>query len=215
MEIIIFGAPGVGKGTQAKIISKEMNIPHISTGDILREAVSKGTEIGKKAQAVMDKGELVSDDLMGELIKEVLQTDKTKNGFILDGFPRTVTQAKVLDNILKELNYNSPILLNLTADDEVIIDRLSSRRACSNCGTIVNLKDLDDHSVCPNCGANDTLVKREDDKEEVVRNRIEVFKETTAPVLEHYKDKTKIITIDGTRPIEEIKNEIFKKLGIN
>jgi adenylate kinase len=215
MEIIIFGAPGVGKGTQAKIISKRLNIPHISTGDILRDAVRKGTEIGRKVQEVLNKGELVSDDLMGEVIKEVLQEDRTKNGFVLDGFPRTVPQAKILDAILWELNFNPPLLINLTAHDEIIIDRLSSRRACSNCGTIVNLKDLEDETVCPNCGAKNTLVKRDDDKEEVIKNRLEVFRENTAPVLDYYEDKTRIINIDGTRPIDEVKVEIFDELGIN
>ncbi len=215
MEIIIFGAPGVGKGTQAKIISQKLNIPHISTGDILREAIKNETELGKKAKEIVQRGDLVPDDIMGGLIKNTLLSDECKNGFILDGFPRTIPQAKILSDIFAELGFDSPIVIKLSADDEIIINRLSSRRTCSNCGYITNLNELEDPDVCPNCGARGTLYQRDDDKEEVIKNRLKIFHESTAPVIEYYKGKAKILEIDGALPLEEVTRQIFKGLGIN
>lgn len=213
MKIIIFGAPGVGKGTQAKVISKKKHIPHISTGDILRTAVQKGTELGKQAKEIMDRGDLVPDDLMIKLIDEVLHDDKAKDGFILDGFPRTIEQAKILDSVLNKLDDNSgAIVIHLDADDELIVNRLSKRRACSACGNIVNLNYIEDDSTCPYCGSKNTFVKRKDDEEDIIRNRLRVFHETTEPVINYYRDKTEVIEINGSRPVEDVTAEILDKL---
>jgi adenylate kinase len=215
MEIIIFGAPGVGKGTQAKIISQKLNIPHISTGDILREAIKNETDLGKKAKEIVQKGDLVPDDIMGGLIKDTLLSDECKNGFILDGFPRTLPQAEILTNIFNELGLENPVVIKLSTDDDVIIKRLSSRRVCSNCGYITNLNELENPDVCPNCGARDTLYQRDDDKEEVIKNRLKIFHESTAPVIEYYKGKAKILEIDGALPLEEVTQQILQGLGID
>lgn len=213
MKIIIFGAPGVGKGTQAKVLSKKLHIPHISTGDILRTAVSKKTSLGLEAKEIMDKGELVPDDLMGKLIDEVLHDEQTKDGFILDGFPRTIQQAEILESVLEKLDGNDhPVVLNLSANDDLIVKRLSQRRACSACGNIINLNYIDDPSTCPYCGSSDTFEKRKDDEENIIRNRLRVFHETTEPVIEFYRSKTKVIEINGTQPVEDVTQDILEKL---
>ncbi len=212
MEILIFGPPGVGKGTQAKIISKKFNIPHISTGDILREAVRKGTKLGLKAKEIMNHGDLVPDDIMGSLIKDVLESDKCDKGFILDGFPRTVHQAEVLNEIFDDLGFGEPCLIKLISDDKVMIKRLSSRRNCSNCHSIVNLNDIKDESVCPACGSKDTLFKRKDDDEKVIRKRLDVYKAQTTPVIEYYIGCCNLIIIQADKRIEEVTAEILEAL---
>ncbi len=213
MQIILFGAPGVGKGTQAKILSKTFNIEHISTGDILRESVARGTKLGLAAKEVMERGDLVSDDLMGELVKETLKNMDYKSGFILDGFPRTLAQCTLMDKIFDELGIVNPYFIILKADTDIIVNRLASRRQCTKCNTIVNLNDLKTTGVCPNCGAKNSCIKREDDKEDVVRKRLEIYRKTTFPVIDYYKDKYKIITINGTEPIEVVTNKIIAELS--
>jgi len=213
MQIVIFGAPGAGKGTQAKILSKKFDIPHISTGDILRDSVKRGTPLGMKAKEIMDRGELVSDDLMGGLVKETLENFASNgHGFILDGFPRTVNQAEILLNIFNLLKIGNPYFIVLKVDDEEIISRLSSRRACSVCGAIVNLHDIEDPNVCPNCGSVGTLYKRKDDEENVIKNRLKIYRESTFPVLDFYKDKFKIIYVKGTDPIDVVTTNILKEI---
>ena len=213
LQILMFGAPGAGKGTQAKILSSERHIPHISTGDILREAVSKKTELGLKAKAIMEAGELVPDEIMGGIIRDVLFSDKCKPGYILDGFPRTINQANILDGILKEIDEGYPIVIELDADDELIINRLSSRRVCSECGYIVNLNSLEDPTTCPNCGAKNSFIKRKDDEEDVIKNRLNVYHQTTKPVLDFYRNKAKIISIDAALPVEEVAKKITDELN--
>lgn len=212
MRIIIFGAPGAGKGTQAKILAEKYQIPHISTGDILREAIAEGTELGKKAADIVNRGELVPDDIMGGIIKDVLKSDKCKNGFILDGFPRTIAQADLLCSIFEELNLNDVVLIKLTVKDEVVIERLTSRRTCSNCGTIVNLLNLEDKNKCPNCGAVGTLMQRKDDNKDVIKNRLNIYRESTSPVFEFLRDKLKIVSIDGSKSVEEVTADILNFL---
>lgn len=212
MRIILFGSPGVGKGTQAKIISNNLNIPHISTGDILRKAVKEKTELGKKAGEIMAKGELVPDDLMIALIKEVLTSDECKNGFILDGFPRTTVQAAALDKLFLQIGITDAVLINITADENEIIKRLSNRRACKQCGSIYVLKDIENLKTCPNCGSENSFYLRNDDKEEVIKNRLEVFRSTTMPVLEYYKNKVKVIEVNGLDTIENVNKEIIETL---
>lgn len=211
--LVFFGAPGVGKGTQAKIISSKLHIPHISTGDILRNAIKKKTELGLKAKVLMDKGELVPDEIMLELVKEVLKSDNCKNGFILDGFPRTVDQAEKFQPIVEEL-FNEPlILITLDADDQVIIDRLAQRRMCKICNSIVNLNFLKNADKCPTCGSVNSFIKRKDDEIDVIKNRLEIFHKTTKPVLDFYKNYAVTYHIDGTLPVNDITQEICKKLS--
>ncbi len=214
MEIVIFGAPGAGKGTQAKRISEVLNIPHISTGDILRSAVAAKTELGKKVEAIMAAGELVSDDLMAQLVREMLESDKVKNGFILDGYPRTVKQVEYFEKIRKELNLNNSCLLNIQVDFDVIFKRLTSRLLCINCNAIVNESDIKEENTCPVCGSKNTLIKRKDDAPDVVRRRLNVYKESTEPILEYYeKNPTlKVINVNGDQAVEKVTEEILEKL---
>ena len=212
MQLILFGSPGVGKGTQAKIISSKLNIPHISTGDILRQAVSEQTELGKKAKEIMNKGELVPDNIMIGIIKDRLKKPDCKNGFILDGFPRTTVQAETLDKLLKELGFGKSAVINITADEDEIVKRLNNRRACKNCGKIFTIQEIDDKQNCPNCGAVNSFYLRDDDKEDVIRNRLKVFEKNTLPVLNHYKNSSKVITVDGIGEIEVVNELIMKQL---
>ncbi len=212
MRLILFGSPGVGKGTQAKILSEKYSIPHISTGDILRKAVHDKTQLGLKAGQIMERGELVPDDLMIELIKETLNSDFCKNGFILDGFPRTTVQAEALDKLFHELNINNVILLNITACEEEIVNRLSNRRACKVCGTIFILKEIEGLTRCPKCNAEKSFYQRNDDTEEVIRKRLHIFDENTRPVFGYYKSQGKAITINGLGSIESVNKEIINTL---
>ncbi|HSL88786.1 MAG TPA: adenylate kinase [Ignavibacteriaceae bacterium] len=212
MRIILFGSPGVGKGTQAKILSSEYDIPHISTGDILRKAVSEKTELGLKAGQIMERGELVPDDLMISLIKETLNSDPCQNGFILDGFPRTTVQAIALDKLFNELSINNVLLIHLTADEEEIVSRLSNRRACKECGTIFNIKEIERLNNCPKCNAENSFYQRNDDTEQVIRHRIKIYNSETKPVLGYYEKNGKAIAINGLGSILEVNEEIKEAL---
>lgn len=213
MELILFGAPGVGKGTQAKILAEKSNLFHISTGDILREAIKNGTDLGKTAKSIVEKGELVPDDIMGGIVKEVLLSDKCKNGFILDGFPRTVEQAIILDSIFEELNLKNIKLLIVDAEDSILIDRISGRKLCKSCGFILSKGTQLIDNKCPSCGAVDSFIKRKDDDEEVIKRRLKIYHETTKPVLDFYKGKMTQIVVDGTQDIEKVTEDILAKLA--
>ena len=215
MQIIIFGSPGVGKGTQAKILASKLGIAHISTGDILREAIKKESELGKRAKAIVEKGELVPDDIMGGIILEVLKEDKCKNGFILDGFPRTIAQAKILDNIFAELYTEKPLIIKLNVDDNIIIDRLTNRLVCNKCGNIIGKSEYEEDYICHVCKSTNSYYKRKDDDEEVIKRRLKVYHETTAQVFDYYSDKTRVIEVDGTHSIEEVTNKILGMININ
>jgi len=212
MRFILFGSPGVGKGTQAKIISAKMNIPHISTGDILREAVHNKTPLGIKADEVMSRGELVSDEIMIGIIKDTLESQKCKNGFIMDGFPRTIPQAEELEKLLKSLNIPDVYLIYLHADEEEIVRRLTNRRACKKCQNIFVYSDIEGMAKCPVCGAEKSFYQRDDDKEEVIRKRIRVFNTTTKPVYTFYENKDRVISLDGTGEIDNITDHILEAL---
>ncbi len=208
MRLILFGPPGVGKGTQAKLLAEEFQVPHISTGDMLRTAVTTGTELGKKAKAIMDAGQLVPDDVMIGIVREVLRSDKTKDGFILDGFPRTLDQARALTSLFEELHINEYNVVVFDVDDEEIIRRVTSRLVCKNDGKIFN-KDIDGVSLttpCPTCGG--VLYQRDDDREDTVRKRLKVYQSTTAPLLHYYKEAGEIFTVDGTGSIDLVNREI-------
>lgn len=212
MQLILFGAPGVGKGTQAKILSDKLKIPHISTGDILRQAAKEQTELGKKAQETMNRGDLVPDDVMVGIIKERLNKLDCKNGFILDGFPRTKIQAVALDKLLKELNINRIAVINVYADEKELIKRLNSRRACKKCGNIFSLEKIDGLDKCPNCDTENSFYLRDDDKEDVIRKRFKIFKSTTIPVLNYYQERGKVISVNGIGSIEDVNDLILTEL---
>ncbi len=212
MRIILFGSPGVGKGTQAKILSETQHIPHISTGDILRNAVKEKTELGMKAAEIMNKGELVPDNIVIGIIKEVLKSEQCSNGFILDGFPRTVVQAEALDSLFDELNIRDAILVHITADENEIIKRLNGRRACKVCGAIFSLTEIENLSRCPKCNAENSFYLRDDDKEEVIRKRLMVYQTNTMPVLDYYSAQNRAITINGLGTVEEVNQKLISKL---
>ena len=214
MRIVMFGAPGVGKGTQAKLLAEKLIIPHISTGDILRNSIKNGTNLGMKAKSIVESGGLVPDDLMAGLIKNVLSDKECEKGFILDGYPRTLAQAKLLDEIFGQLKEDKEYYVAITVDDELIIQRLSNRLACKECGTIFTLSEVADKKNCPKCGAHSSLYKRKDDEEDVIRNRLKVFHAQTKPVLDYYDEKGKMIFVDGDKPVKEVLNSILEKIGI-
>lgn len=212
MHLILFGPPGVGKGTQAKILSQKFNIPHISTGDMLREAVANKTELGLKAKSIMENGQLVPDEIMIGIVSETLSSLKCKNGFILDGFPRTVEQAKALDKIFDELNIHDVIIIYINLDEEEIIKRVTNRRICRNCGNLFNLLYDKIDKTCPVCKNEGTIYQRDDDKEEVVRKRLEVYKQSTLPIINYYKGNNHFVTIDGFGEIDSITDKILEKI---
>lgn len=198
MNIVLLGAPGAGKGTQAKMLVKEFGIAHISTGDILRAAVKNQTPLGLEAKKYMDAGELVPDTVVIGMMKERLQEPDCQEGFILDGFPRTTTQAVALDTELAGLNKELDCALAIEVDFDVIIKRLSSRRTCKECGYIGTAAD----SVCPVCGGE--MYQRDDDKEETIKNRLSVYEKSTAPLIDYYRGQDILRQIDGDRPVEEV-----------
>jgi adenylate kinase len=208
MRLILFGPPGVGKGTQAKLLAEEFSIKHISTGDMLRAAATRGTELGKRAKAVMDAGQLVPDEVMIGIVREVLASSDCANGFILDGFPRTLAQAQALGRIFMELQINDFKVINFEVDDEEIVRRLSNRLVCRNDGKIFSVENdgVSLKTPCPSCGG--ALYQRDDDKEATVRKRMKIYYASTAPVIEYYKDGGVVVNIDGTSSIDVVNREI-------
>jgi adenylate kinase len=213
MNIVLMGPPGAGKGTQAKRIAHKYNIPHISTGDMLREAVAAGNDLGLKVGEIMEKGLLVPDTLMIGLVKERLSRGDAKNGFILDGFPRTVEQAGALDEMLEELNRKVDVVLLVNSSEEVVVDRISSRRVCPKCGKVYNLLTIKPRidGLCDVDGSK--LVQRDDDLAETVRSRYRVYVEKTAPVIDYYSNsEVFFLDIDGSGEIDDVAEEIFRLL---
>jgi len=213
MRLILFGPPGVGKGTQAKLLSGQLGISHISTGDMLREASASGSEFGRKAKAVMDAGQLVSDDIMIGIMREVLKSPRCEKGFILDGFPRTVPQAGALTVLLDELKMHIDAVINMQIEERAVILRLASRLTCRSCGTIYNLTidHLADPKVCPKCGGE--LYQRDDDREETIRKRLNVYLSSTKPVQEYYARRGLLKNVDGMGTIESVNASIRDLLG--
>lgn len=213
MRLILLGPPGAGKGTQAIRISDEYNIPHISTGDIFRENIKNNTELGKKAKAYMDKGQLVPDELVVEIVKDRLSKEDCKAGFLLDGFPRTVGQANSLSEELKKLDMLLDSVINIVVNSDDLIERAVGRRVCKDCGASYHIKfnPSKEEGTCDRCSGS--TYQREDDTEETVKNRISVYTEQTKPLTEYYSNQKILLNIDGNQSIEAVFKDIEKELG--
>ncbi len=213
MKIIMLGAPGAGKGTQAKMIAEKFDIPHISTGDIFRANIKNGTELGKKAKEFMDKGQLVPDELTVEILLDRVANEDCKNGYVLDGFPRTIPQADVLDKELTKLGDKVDFAINVDVPDENIVRRMSGRRACLKCGATYHIEHIPPKTegICDKCGSE--LVQRDDDKPETVQNRLSVYHEQTQPLIEYYDKKNILKTVDGTKDMQEVFSNIVSILN--
>lgn len=213
LRAVLLGPPGAGKGTQAVRLVEKYEIPHISTGDIFRKNIKEGTELGKKAQEYMNAGALVPDELVVDLVKDRLQQDDCKNGFLLDGFPRTIFQAEKLDEFLSESNLKMDIVINLKVEKDALIKRLTGRRVCKDCGAsyhIVNIPPKKE-GVCDICGGE--LIQRKDDNIETVENRINVYEEQTAPLIGYYKEAGSLVDFNGEASLDEVFDAIVQAIG--
>lgn len=208
MNIVLLGAPGAGKGTQAAKLVEEFGTPHISTGDMLRAAVKAGTPLGQKAKSFMDAGDLVPDDVIIGLVTERLQDPDTEKGFILDGFPRNTTQAVTLDTELAAMGRELDGALLVDVPAEVIIDRLSSRRTCRDCGYTAG----PDTTVCPSCAGE--MYQRDDDKPDTIKNRLDVYEKNTSPLVEYYRGQGILKVVDGNRDIDLVYTDVKAELGL-
>ena len=206
MKIVLLGAPGCGKGTQALNISKKYNLPHISTGEIFRDNIKRETPLGIKVKSVMDTGNLCPDDLTIELVKERLSKEDCKNGYLLDGFPRNLIQAHALDKIL-----SPDVVINMDVDFAKIEDRITGRRSCPACGASFHTSVIGYTTLCPNCGK--TLIRRKDDTPETVKERLAVYSSSTEPLIEYYKLQGKLKTVDGNLSVSDVFTEIERILG--
>ncbi len=212
LNLIFLGPPGAGKGTVAKDVVERYGVPHISTGDMLRDAVSAGSELGKKVQSVMESGQLVSDELLVDLVKDRLSKNDCKNGFILDGFPRNVNQAQDLDKILKELELSLTAVIFLDVPEDEVVKRISNRRVCPKCSRVYNLISLKPKKdvLCDDDGT--PLIQREDDKAETVIKRYQIYIDKTSPLIGLYRDRNQIITIDASGTVDKVDEIVFNTL---
>lgn len=208
MKIVLLGGPGAGKGTQAQRLVAEYGVAHISTGDLLRAAIKNGTELGKQAKSYMDKGQLVPDELVVNLVKERLADDDAQKGFILDGFPRNTAQAVVLDSELKDMGLALDAAVLVDVDPDVIVKRLSSRRTCKNCGYTAPA-GVD---VCPRCGGE--MYQRDDDKPETIQRRLDTYERETAPLVGYYREHGILNEVDGDRPVDDVYSDVKVLLGL-
>lgn len=209
MNLILLGPPGAGKGTQADFLQKKLSVPKLSTGDMLRAAVAAGTDIGKKADEVMKAGRLVSDDIMIRLIRERIAEKDCANGFILDGFPRTLTQARELDKMLAALNRPLSLVIELTVDDAALVDRIAGRFACAKCGAGYHdkFRPTQKQGVCDVCGATE-FTRRKDDNRETVKSRLDAYHAQTAPLLPYYRQRGVLKSVDGMAVISDVTRAI-------
>lgn len=208
MNIVLLGAPGAGKGTQAERLVRDYGLAHISTGDLLRAAVKGGTQLGIQAKKYMDAGELVPDQLVIDLVKERLAADDAQNGFMLDGFPRNTTQAVTLDTELSQMGRELDCALLVDVPFDVIIERLSGRRVCRDCGHTGTAAE----TSCPDCGGE--MYQRDDDKPETIKNRLDVYQKSTSPLVEYYRGQGILKSIDGNRPVDVVYADVKKALGL-
>lgn len=209
MNIIMLGAPGAGKGTQAKLMETEFKIPQISTGDIFRAAIKNGTELGVTAKKFIDKGELVPDEIVVGIVDERLKNEDCSKGYILDGFPRTIAQAQALDKVLSLKNKKIDFVINVEVADKIVIERISSRRTCKSCGAIFSVMTDDiSKNKCLKCRGE--LYLRDDDKEETVKNRLDVYHKQTQPLIDYYSSKGNLISVDGLKPVNVVFVDIKK-----
>jgi adenylate kinase len=208
MKLVVFGPPSAGKGTQAQKLSTKYGLPQVSTGDLLRKAVADRTPLGLKVKSYLDQGRLGPDDLIVKLIKERVSKPDCKNGYLLDGFPRTIGQAKELDRMT-----DVDLVLNIVVDMEVLVERAVGRRSCPKCGAVYHIKFNPpmNAGLCEKCGSS--LVQRNDDKEETVRNRLKVYREQTAPLIDHYRKKGKLVDIDGSSGIDAVFSQMVKAVS--
>jgi len=213
MRLVLLGAPGAGKGTQAKKLIEKYSIPQISTGDILRKAVADGTPLGKEAKSFMDSGGLVPDSVVIGLVKERLAQDDCKTGYILDGFPRTTPQAEELDNVLSAMNSSLDVALSVDVDKDDLMKRLTGRRTCKSCQQMFNVhfSTPQKENVCDKCGGE--LYQRDDDKEDTIKNRLDVYEKSTAPLIDYYGSKGILKSVKGEGSIDDIFNQIVSILG--
>lgn len=214
MKIVVLGGPGAGKGTQLMKISQRLGMVHISTGDIFRENISKQTELGKLADSYISKGQLVPNEVTCNMVADRLQKEDCKNGYALDGFPRTIEQAIFLGNYLKENNEDLDAVVDIEVPDEMIVDRLCGRRVCSECGASFHIKYTQpkQEGVCDHCGA--TLIQRKDDQEETIQNRLQVYHNQTEPLIAFYRSTGKLLEIDGNGTADEVECRILSALGV-
>jgi adenylate kinase len=212
LNLIFLGPPGAGKGTIAKGVVERFGVPHISTGDMLRAAVKSGSELGKKVKSVIDSGQLVSDDLLFDLVKDRLANSDCDNGFILDGYPRNLKQAEALDQILSDLGREEARVLFLDVDEEEVVSRISSRRVCPECGRVYNVITLKPkvEGICDDDGTK--LIQRDDDREATVRERFKIYVEKTSPLIKLYTDRNQIVTVDGSGSVDNVKKIVFNTL---
>lgn len=213
MKIIMLGAPGAGKGTQAKQIADKYKIPHISTGDIFRANIKNNTELGQKTKQYMDQGLLVPDELTCDLVMDRIKQDDCKNGFILDGFPRTIPQAEALDAALDKINEKMDYAINVDVPDENIVNRMGGRRCCLNCGATYHVVTIPTkvEGICDRCGS--PVVLRDDDKPETVQKRLTVYHDQTQPLIDYYEKQSILKTVDGTKSMEAVFDDITAILG--
>ena len=213
MKIIMLGAPGAGKGTQAKMIAEKYSIPHVSTGDIFRANIKNGTELGKQAKEYMDAGKLVPDELTVKILLDRVAQDDCKDGYVLDGFPRTIPQAEVLEYALNKLGDKIDYAINVDVPDENIVRRMSGRRACLKCGATYHIEHIPpkQEGICDTCGSE--LVLRDDDKPETVLNRLKVYHDQTQPLIDFYTERNVLKSVDGTRDMKEVFDAIIAILG--
>jgi adenylate kinase len=213
MNLVLMGLPGAGKGTQAEKIVEKYGIPHISTGDMFRAAIKEGTELGLQAKSYMDRGDLVPDEVTIGIVRERLSKDDCQKGFLLDGFPRTVAQAEALENILAELNRSIDYVINIDVDKDILMERLTGRRICKNCGATYHLvfNPPSQSGVCDKCGGE--LYQRADDNEETVANRLEVNLKQTQPLLDFYQAKGYLRNINGQQEIDKVFQDISELIG--
>lgn len=210
LRLLIIGAPGAGKGTQSKIISDKLGIPHISTGDILRSEIASGSELGNKVKEFVESGRLVPDNIIADVLISEMKKDKYKKGYILDGFPRNINQVKIMEE--KGIEIDKVIFIDTS--EEEIIKRISGRRSCPNCGKVYNIyyQPPKNNNKCDSC--NSELIQRKDDSEEVIRKRLETFKSETLPIIDYYSNKNILYRVNGDKNLDDIKNEIFSLLGV-